>query len=494
MLLFSLLTVAAAFAPSPAMMEDLVLKEMIADDKRNLTADEIANLNNRFGNLFQGTAFGGILQVQQSDQSVDPEAEIAQKLNTAPVDPRLVLSTSATKPIIELKDQSVLDFEDFKALSSRPSTSGGAQAQNNDERAFEEGFKDFRHLKSLRSKSEARNINQEKEMLTFNNSGMFSGGLVSSQRPDAFGLGSDVKGRVWHDSERSGRRPNYTERHSPVKGFTSTFDRKGDGADRQDGGDPGAIEQHLVSTGGRQLALADSPANPQPLPDADPLNFVTFQQPSDQPDLEGSKRKLPSRSRASQIKRSRRQSTEESGAVMKDAQLLQCRLEAAWTKLETPMIKKLQYLEKYSDNTFSAKLTASVELWERASVLVPLRERSLKLLKGMKTAERISPNDILKQLSGIKGTSCYVELPLSFSFEQRLDAGEVVDEELLAVFETFDDRGDPSKDVYMIESRAWLEQIIANLDYSIRNLSADLQKEVKEMVSFRGIPYVISTK
>ena len=39
-------------------MEDLVLKEMIADDKRNLTADEIANLNNRFGKLFQKSLRG----------------------------------------------------------------------------------------------------------------------------------------------------------------------------------------------------------------------------------------------------------------------------------------------------------------------------------------------------------------------------------------------------------------------------------------------------
>ena len=120
---------------SPEMMEDLVLKEMIADDKRNLTSEEIANLNNRFGKLFQGTAFGGILEVQKNDKIVDPEVEIAQKLvNAAPVDPRLPLSTSATKSAKELRDQSVLDYEEFKVLSPRSSTRGGAQAQNSNEK------------------------------------------------------------------------------------------------------------------------------------------------------------------------------------------------------------------------------------------------------------------------------------------------------------------------------------------------------------------------
>ena len=360
-------------------------------------------------------------------------------------------------------------------------------------KAFEEGFKDFQHLKSLTSKSEARNMNQDKEMLAFNSSGIFSGALLASQGPgSSSGLAKDVRGKVWHDSERSGRRPNYRERHSPVKGFTSALDDKRDF--RVDQHDFDAMEQHFLATGGNQVELASSPP---PILDDDAnnaLKFSSFRQSSDLrsgiPKIGAEK--TSSRSRASLIKRTRRQPTEESGAVMKDAQVLQTRLEAAWTKLETPMIKKLQYLEKYSDNNFSVKLSTSVKLWERASVIVPLRESALKLLKEMKGGERVAPKDIFLQLKGIEGTGCYFEPKASFFFEQRLDAGEVVDEELLAVFETFDDRGDLEKDVYMIEALAWLEKIAKKINDSVLKLSSEL-KGIGEMILYRGNPYVVKS-
>ncbi|GMH48970.1 hypothetical protein TL16_g00411 [Triparma laevis f. inornata] len=433
---------------NPHIMEEIVLKEMIRDDKRNLTSEEIDQLENKFGKMFQGTAFGNILHVHRKDDEIDPETELSTKMKVKPVLGNGPLDTSVTRNSEELKDQGILDYEAFKTMSSRPSTRG-ALAEDEDE-AFSDGFRNFRHIESLASKSKARNNkNQDTEPLAFNNYGIYSGVLTKAEAPDKSGLGESVKNRVWHDSERSGRRANYAERHSPVKGFTSSFDNKN----------------------------------------------RRFGEGAKSPKREESKSATPTssskRSRASQIKRSRRQSTEESGTVMKEAERLQTRLEVAWTKLETPMIKKLQYLEKYAHNNFSAKLPASVQLWEKASLIVPLRERVVKILKEMKAGGRVPPKDIKQNLVGLEASGCQVDPPPIYYFEQRLDTGDVNDEELLTVFETFDDRGNSEKDKYMIDTKAWLTEILRNIDEYVYKLGDDLQDEVGEVVMYKGNPYAI---
>lgn len=296
-----------------------------------------------------------------------------------------------------------------------------------------------------------------------------------------------VKNRVWHDSERSGRRANYAERHSPVKGFTSSFDNKNRVSLEEQ-----SIERHLGVTGGGQVGDEEDARRTVVKETA---TTQRFGEGAKSPRREESKSATPTsnskRSRASQIKRSKRQSTEESGTAMKEAERLQTRLEIAWTKLETPMIKKLQYLEKYAHNNFSAKLPASVQLWEKASLIVPLREKVVKILKEMKAGGRVPPKDIKQNLVGLEASGCQVDPPPIYYFEQRLDTGDVNDEELLTVFETFDDRGNSEKDKYMIDTKAWLTEILRNIDEYVYKLGDDLQDEVGEVVMYKGNPYAI---
>lgn len=297
-----------------------------------------------------------------------------------------------------------------------------------------------------------------------------------------------MKDRVWHDSERSGRRANYAERHSPVKGFTSSFDNKSRKSLEEQ-----SIERHLGVTGGRQVGgEEDAPRTVVKETSTTQRFGEDTKSPTKREENKStSVASSSTRSRASQIKRSRRQSAEESGTVMKEAERLQARLEIAWTKLETPMIKKLQYLEKYAHNNFSAKLPASVRLWEKASLVVPLREKVVKIMKEMKTGGRVAPKDIDQNLVGLEETGCHIDPPETYFFEQRLDAGDVNDEELLVVFETFDDRGNPEKDKYMIDTKAWLTDVLRKLDEYIYKLGDDLQDEVGEVVMYKGNPYVI---
>ena len=196
----------------------------------------------------------------------------------------------------------------------------------------------------------------------------------------------------------------------------------------------------------------------------------------------------PRVARAANLKKTRRSSTEDPGTVMKDAQMLQKKLEECWTILEFPMIKKLHFLEKFAHNDFSMKLPAAVMLWEKAAAAVPLREKCMTLVKDLKAGVRISPKDVRENLDlegALEGIDCTVDLPTSFLFEERVDAGKVSDEELITVAETFHLRGGEF-DVYLVEVNAWLNEVLKKLDAYLENLGKEMMQCAQETITWKG--------
>jgi len=96
----------------PNQIQELVLREMIRDDGRDLTDAEIENLEVRFGKMFQGTAFGNILEVKK-EESLSPRVSLIQELEKRGVSVEDVLSGEGEeegqeeieKTISQLKDR-----------------------------------------------------------------------------------------------------------------------------------------------------------------------------------------------------------------------------------------------------------------------------------------------------------------------------------------------------------------------------------------------------
>jgi len=166
------------------------------------------------------------------------------------------------------------------------------------------------------------------------------------------------------------------------------------------------------------------------------------------------------------------------------------RLETCWTILQFPMIKKLEFLEKYAHRDFSMKLPTAIKFWELASIAIPLRERCLRLVKDMSEEIRVSPIDIRANLDQeiLKEIKCGVKLPESFLFEERLDKGEVSSEELLEYASIFEKRG-TEEDQYLVDLDQWLYNVTLNLSNHVDELSKRMKEEVQEMLIFKGIAY-----
>ena len=80
-----------------------------------------------------------------------------------------------------------------------------------------------------------------------------------------------------------------------------------------------------------------------------------------------------------------------------DANTLQKQLENVWNILSTPMIKRLQFLSKFSSVEFSTKLPVALNLWSKACLLLPVRDRAIKIMQQL-GKERVGPMDIMKEI------------------------------------------------------------------------------------------------
>ena len=228
----------------PDQIQELVLKEMIRDDGRDLTDAEIEDLEERFGKMFQGTAFDGVIQVNHASskgpkqKQLSPGVALAQELEKRGV--RVQGSEvfegeeEMDKTVGQLKDRGIMSFDEFKASggAAKKASSPGSRPST---RGESDTFRDFMHVRTLTSKS---GQGEGKETLAFNSGGLYSGMLAAGEKNFAPLICEDVADKLWNDSERTGRRPNYSERHSSTVGFTSNFvDKTGDGIDEGGGGE-----------------------------------------------------------------------------------------------------------------------------------------------------------------------------------------------------------------------------------------------------------------
>jgi hypothetical protein len=327
--------------------------------------------------------------------------------------------------------------------------------------------------------------------------------LAAGEKSFAPLICEDVADKLWNDSERTGRRPNYSERHSTIVGFTSNFvDKTGTGEEEGEG-ERGEADRSLEKRGGRSGRGAPGESDGEGASGGregreQEWNFE--EQETGREEDEGEEKKEGGESfrankpqpRANLLKKSKRSSStgEDKGQVVKGAQLLQKKLERCWTILQFPMIKKLQFLEKYAHRDFSMKLPAAVRLWELASVAVPVRESCLRLVRDMDEGIRVSPVDVRSKLkwSILEEMNCSVKLPESFLFEERLDEGNVTSEELLEYASIFDKRG-TDQDDYLTDCTAWLSEVLGKLNDNVSSLSRKMKDEVEEDLSFKGLVY-----
>ena len=202
------------------------------------------------------------------------------------------------------------------------------------------------------------------------------------------------------------------------------------------------------------------------------------------------------KSRASLLKKKKRSTAEDGagGSAIKDAQQLQVRIEQSWVKLEMPMIKKLQFLQKYSDSKYSTLLPRAVVLFEKAALAVPLREVLLKRLAQLRKSNRIGLCLLEKELDMdgcLTDIDCMLSLPESFFFEKKVEMGGLTDEELLIVEETFEQRVAGEELAYAADLKSWLSAVLDKLDDYCLQIMQEMQDEIDEKVLWRGLVYVV---
>lgn len=199
------------------------------------------------------------------------------------------------------------------------------------------------------------------------------------------------------------------------------------------------------------------------------------------------------KSRAHALRRKRRGGGgEEPGGTAGAAADLQARLEAAWAALEMPMMKKLQFLQKFSEGARSAELPRAVELHERAAVAVPLRETCLRRLAGLRKTNRVGLAQLVKELDvggRLAEIGCAAPLPDSFHFELKVELGDLTDEDLLVVGETFEERVAGGELQWARDMKRWLEEVRDRLDDYCLELGKDMGREVDERLLWKGIVY-----
>lgn len=150
------------------------------------------------------------------------------------------------------------------------------------------------------------------------------------------------------------------------------------------------------------------------------------------------------------------------------------------------MIKRLQFLQKFSLPEICTKLPVAVALWEKASRLLPVRSAAIKVQVLLQKG-RFGPMEITNAIDvgWLQEMGVYEPFPESFYFETRLEKGELTDEELIEVGKGFDDRVSGVEDDYMREMKVWVGRVVGVLS----GLALKLQKE---MVSAVGEALIVS--
>jgi hypothetical protein len=490
----------------PELIETVVLAEMISDDKRNLTSTEIEKLEHRFGRMLKGTAFGTALKapvVEDAEQDDDalvkmssPEGKAATLESRSEVSvgskPPSAADAGGGKSIRELKDRKILDFDEFRASQSRATTPGSPAKGGRDRFTEDEGFKEFQSMRTQQHRADTRR-QPDKEPLTYNKLGVYSGLLKNSNGGENPLIGTDVHSKLWHDSERHGKKASYKERHSDITGFKNDFlqnrlEVRESGAQDGDVMFGGRISPTSSGEGDYEEYAVDKLVG-----EIDGADGGTSAGSSGSPERK-SPRKTARATLLRKKKKRRASNKEEGGSAVKDALQLQARIEATWVILEMPMIKKLQFLQKYSDAKYSMLLPRAVELFEKAAVAVPLRETVVKRLNQLRATNRMGLQDLEIELDmdgKLMDIGCMMELPESFYFEKKVEQGGLDDAELLLVEETFEERVSGAELVYAKDLKVWLEAVLDKLDMFCLDLMADLEREIDEKILWKGLVYAI---
>ena len=88
----------------------------------------------------------------------------------------------------------------------------------------------------------------------------------------------------------------------------------------------------------------------------------------------------------------------------------------------------------------------------------------------------------------MKSINCFVEFSPSFFFEERLEKGELTDEELIEVSKTFDMRVNGEEDDYLRDIRKWIKERVDDLSREAIELQKVMLSEVEEILIIAAIP------
>jgi len=90
---------------------------------------------------------------------------------------------------------------------------------------------------------------------------------------------------------------------------------------------------------------------------------------------------------------------------------LQPRLNLVWFSLSVPMLTKLDFLQKYASVEYAPLLQEALLVWETCGLLIPLRERTLELIKRVtRTKERLELRELFTgaQQKVLMANNCWV--------------------------------------------------------------------------------------
>jgi len=195
-------------------IENLVLRDMIIDDHRDINSDEVAKLEAKFGKLFQNTAFGGVLGVPDDNPSPRNVESLQSRFSNSNSNYDNNLPSISGGTIKNLHDRSVMGMDSFQRGGG-----GGEGLKNGLQNA--DAFQDFQNVRYSAARGKIRR-GDNAPPLAYNAAGVYSGVHNENESGKTL-IGKQVVEKLWHPSEVNGRKPTYRERTSTSRGFNNEF-------------------------------------------------------------------------------------------------------------------------------------------------------------------------------------------------------------------------------------------------------------------------------
>ena len=507
----------------------VVLKEMRSDEGRVLEGDEVRDLEKRFGKLFANTVFGEIVG-EHREKEVKNEETIGERFGMlSPLGETVnvpVNNAVTGNTVKNISNRNIMNLHDYKDLQrqNQPEEGSGLSPLERSLMAREaketmrkdDKFAEFRHVKSMEARGGVRR--GESVPLTYNVDGAYSGllsgggggsGMDAKARAALNGdnlIAGDVSDKLWFPSEIGGRKPSYGERYSTSRGFHNEFLEDGDNEHfpkKDNEGKDGAGEEKKGEEEGSEGEEGEEGEEgsweSDEVDEVDDSNNVPsgFPESGADPSPSSPPRRDFNRRRSS-MKIRRRLGSGGGGAdpppppprgAASPALTLQDRLEGVWKSLSTPMIKRLNFLAKFSTIEHSSKLPRAVELWGEAGELLPVRDKAIRIQVDL-DRERVGPEDIRRDIDCeyLKRVGCFAEFSPSFFFEERLEEGRLTDEELLEVSKGFDARVRGEEDDYLKDMRRWIRERVGDLTDEAHRLQKIMLQEIDEVLIISSVP------